>query len=75
MFKDATSFRLASWTTPLWAAHAWLQEYAGTLENGLLSCEKLWCEDLDAVDFTLLKKRGRRQAVKKCFLKSLIQDN
>ena len=53
-----------------------------TLPNGLLDCgckaSRPWCEELDALDYGLLKKKGR-QAVKNCLkkslVKSLIEDN
>ena len=53
-----------------------------TLPNGLLDCgckaSRPWCEELDALDYSLLKKKGR-QAVKNCLkkslVKSLIEDN
>ena len=48
---------------------------APVLQNGLLDCgcDKLWCEDLTAVDYALLKKKGKK-AMKNCLLTSLIQD-
>ena len=55
---------------------------AETLPNGLLDCgcgaSGPWCEELDALDYGLLKKKGR-QAAKNCWkkslVKSLIEDN
>ena len=47
-----------------------------TLPNGLLDCgckaSRPWCEELDALDYGLLKKKGR-QAVKNCLKKSLVK--
>ena len=49
---------------------------AKTLPNGLLDCgcgaSGPWCEELDALDYSLLKKKGR-QAVKNCLKKSLVK--